>query len=335
MESRLARIDKIVKRKYKHLFKQYKYILLESLKFDVVERYYFFAVEKQKIAIEIREIKCKRIFKSRLYSFFEKAISRKQYSLIFRIRHCYGLHVFSSYMRSNRSTVLSNPSLLGLCPLLFDEVEFKYLIINDIKNSGFVNDSFYNISKILTNCFDDSLKRLNVKGYESEYHWKESIITTDYLLKILKQYKLYEEISDLQPTDERLKLLVKEGINKNDGIDRRIVLINNYSQKELIEDISKSIISANVNTTNFKLTKENTEDLRNFIFTGFKNLKGKNGSPKAFNDISFLTDNIHTIKVSLKKLSNEQKFVGTEKMISETIALCLEGLKNTKTIQNL
>lgn len=239
-------------------------ILQKGKIFNLIDRFYYYSLKKNQIKNQIVKLDLSQDefseFSSLLFIDFES----REHELKSAIIESYGLSSIKAYANTKKATILSNPDLLGITPFLFrtNTNEWYDFLKNDIEK--FENYNFYDIERIILNCLNDALSRLDLNTFTTRNIYSRTIenVTSDGLFSLL-----VDDIFELMENHEF------EGINqnnliKNTSIDQRIIL-DIYTTMDIVDGLIGSFKSPNTLNDNQKI------EIRKFISKLFKNKNGK------------------------------------------------------------
>src|SRR5690606_15900709 len=146
-------------------------------------------------------------------------------NLIYKIKYCFGLHSFSSYLKNGKTVIIENPFLLGISPFLFDQFEWEDVMISEIKKSRYDITNLYNIELMIRNSLNEALYRLDKEEFDNLQSWTKNKISPEGLVLLIRN-KIFETTKSAKSTDSIIKEIVKKHTVINSS---RIILTGNFT----------------------------------------------------------------------------------------------------------
>lgn len=184
-------------------------IIFDSRKYSLIDRLFHFAIENSILMDYINSLVLSDEKKLELiHNSF--TIYDEIDTVIDTIKNCYGIKSIDFHSRSTKILFLDNPSLLGISPFLFTQIEWQNIIVDEIKKLKYKSDDINPIYDIIKNCLDDTFQRLRVdefrdlryKLYSDE--WSEDILTANDMFSLIVD-KFIENSNKLDFDELQLK----------------------------------------------------------------------------------------------------------------------------------
>lgn len=320
------------------------YIFENGKKYDILERYFYFEIEEKKLRIEIDNLDLsedeKREFCSELFYVHLlptcKPFSQETYLLVKKIKDSFGLSNFEDYSKNQKTSIIDNPNLLGISPILFSTEDWKKFILHDIEKSNISSLNYY--AKKIISCIDDALFRLDkdffIISKTSENKSSFSGYTAMRLFSLIEDdidsicFINYD--NEVSTKDE----IITDNLPLHSKVENRIVLTD-YTTGELIDKLIEGFKGRALDT-------DQKLEIKKFVSRIFVNKKGKRHSYNENIDRDFIAENIKLFKNVLMGLTkvekceknNKREINWSNKQISKLIQDVIPNHLNVKTIEN-
>lgn len=298
-----------LKNKFPHFFERIEGIILESRKYNLIDRFFHFSIEKDlliKHLISSEESQDLKLELLKYVGIIDSEIS----ILIEKIKKNYGLFSIVKNENNTQPNLINNPELLGISPLLFNQRTWTEIIIEDIKKSDYKVEHINQLFLIIENCLNETLERLGKK----DFNRKSSV---DMFTLVV------DDICELDNNPKSIENIIKS--LKTELNSYRIPLYGKINTSTL----NKNII-ARFNKENIELNAITKNDIKNFIGQNFKNSKGKTLKSKELKNKLFFTKNLKHIGLIMTVL--EENF--TNKDIAYVLHKTFPELGEESTIKN-
>ena len=311
------------KDKYPMIFSDFENIVRDGRKHNIIDRFFHYSIEETKMIKDINNQNLTEEIKHEIFKEIEIVFKEFKTNLIYKIKYCFGLHSFSSYIKNGKTGMIENPFLLGISPFLFDQIEWEDVMISEIKKSRYDITNLYNIELMIRNSLNDALYRLDKKEFDNLQSWTKNKISPEGLVLLIKN-KIFETTKSAKSTDSIIKEIVKKHTVINSS---RIILMGNFTTGKLIDKIIEGFAAKNI-----QLNNEERNDIKSFVSQNFKNSKGKNLAFKELKHKDFF--NHHKILLKNILIANKKSLKCEDKDISRIIHKTLPELGELKTIEN-
>lgn len=312
-----------LKEKYPKILIEFENIVRDGRKYNLIDRFFHYSIEEIKMLENIDKQDLTKNIKNDILKEIENIFSELRINLINKIKYCFGLHSFSSYLNNRKTTIFDNPSLLGISPFLFDQFEWECVIINEIKKSGYSITNLYNVEKMITNNLEEALFRLDKEEFVCLYGWNKKSMSANELFYLIRS-RMFETARKSKSPE----LVVKELIKKHTVINaQKISLTGNFNEGKLINKIFEGF-----GVKNIKLSNDEKNDIRAFVSQNFKNSAGKSLKHREIINKSFFNLHIKLFKNIL--IANRKALRCERKDIARIINKTLPELGELKTIEN-
>lgn len=305
---------------FSKLYSKLDKVVFESRKYNLIDRFFHFAIEKEEMQREILNQKVEE----NVYSEIMGLLELEKDLILTDIEYCFGFHSFTNYLKSDKTIFIENPSLLGISPFLFSQTEWIYLIQSEIEKSRFKTNDLYNIELMIINNLQETLFRLNKKHFNLS-RWDEGDFEPLDIFLFVRD-KIFETAKNSKSINQDFLKIVQDNSLKNSS---RIVLTGNFNIGKL-----KSIIIERFGKESIKLNKDDLLNINGFISQNFKNAVGKSMQFNDITSISFFSKHIKLIKKILIENVKKGNIICTEKDIARIINNSLPALGELKTIEN-
>ncbi|XDZ53084.1 hypothetical protein FlaCF_0132 [Flavobacterium tructae] len=312
-----------LKEKYPKILIEFENIVRDGRKYNLIDRFFHYSIEEIKMLENIDKQDLTENIKNDILREIENIFSELTINLINKIKYCFGLHSFSSYLNNRKTTIFDNPSLLGISPFLFDQFEWEHVIINEIKKSGYGITNLYNVEKMITNNLEEALFRLDKEEFVCLYGWNKKSISANELFYLIRS-RMFETARKSKSPE----LVVKELIKKHIVINtQKISLTGKFNTGRLVEKLVEGFGKKNI-----KLTDDEKKDIQSFVSQNFKNSAGKQLVGSEIKNKSFFYTHLKLIKHILG--SNSEEIKCNNKEISTLINKTFPEFLDVKTIEN-
>ena len=327
---------------YPEFFNSFIKINIDSMKVNVVERYFYYCIEHHQLIQKIESEIDNQEHKEKLLRYFNDCLNFYLKTIILKVKNIYGLTDIEEYLKSNETTLIENPSLLGLCQIIFSKDDFKMLIYHDILYS---KNSLENLkSTIFKIAYSIIEAKERIIFFDESIHW---IFKHNYSREnILKTLGLTDlENFAKEKSAKELKTIIKKLIEEYSQIPK-VILGKNLTQGNLINKINEKIFWEDKNSKADKISeKENLHEkstkedmnllkneIENFIYKYFQNSKGKSGTYDYNLEFKLLPKHIVNLKAGLSCLKKNK--ILNDLQISKIISNAFQNFKAFKTVQN-
>ncbi|SNB30433.1 hypothetical protein NO004_560093 [Flavobacterium psychrophilum] len=168
----------------KNLTLKIEEIIIESKKYNLIDRFYHLNIESNKLYKYINSLEAD-FYKKMSYIGYITLIQNEIDELIDKIKNCYGIWNPKFHLETQRTLFLDNPNLLGISPFLFDQEDWRKIILNEIEKLKYIEKHTNPIFWIIDGCLKDTFYRLQInefselQGITHFYKgWDESIKTS-------------------------------------------------------------------------------------------------------------------------------------------------------------
>ncbi|WP_186824041.1 hypothetical protein [Flavobacterium psychrophilum] len=213
----------------KNLTLKIEEIIIESKKYNLIDRFYHLNIESNKLYKYINSLEAD-FYKKMSYIGYITLIQNEIDELIDKIKNCYGIWNPKFHLETQRTLFLDNPNLLGISPFLFNQEDWKKIILNEIEKLKYVEKHTNPISWIIDGCLKDTFYRLQINEFSE-------------LQGIIHFYKGWDE--NIKTSIDVFCLIVDEcfdiGKNSEEQIARK-----KYSQEFLENQILDKSIQSKV-----------------------------------------------------------------------------------------
>lgn len=311
------------KEKYFKILFEVESVVQDGKKYNIIDRFFHYSIEETRMIKDIDTQNLIEEYKNDILKEINSVFNELKINLIYKIKYCFGLHSFSSYLNSSKTVIFDNPSLLGISPFIFDQIEWEYIIVNEIKKSGYDIASLYNIEKMIINNLEEALFRLNKEEFVCLLGWDIKRVSTENLFSLIRT-RMFETVKKSKSPE----LVIKEIIKKNTVVNSsRIVLTGNFTTGKLIDKIIEGFGSKDI-----KLSNDEINYIKSFVSQNFKNSKGKNLGFQEIKNKTFF--NLHKRLLKNILVTNRKSLRCEQKDISRIINNTLPELGELKTIEN-
>lgn len=309
--------------KYPAVFLKFEEVIREGRKYNLIDRFFHYSIEETEILKNIDVPGLSEDAKQEISNYLKIKFDSLKSDLLYKIKYCYGLHSLNDYLNSGKTVILENPSLLGISPFIFNQLEWEYMILNEIKSGGYTRHNHHNITLIIRNCLNETLFRLDKENFENLRNWEKETISVSDLFRLVSN-KIFEIVIKSKSSESVIKEIIKKNTVVNSS---RIILKGNFTTGKLIEKFIEGF-----GIKGIKLNSEELNDIKNFISLNFKNSKGKNIEFQNINNKSFFSQHK---KLVTKILVTNLKNIGCEKKdIARLFKKTFPELAELKTIEN-
>jgi hypothetical protein len=299
-------------------------ILQKGKKYNLIDRFYYYLIKKNKIKNQIIKLDLSQDEYSEFTYFLFIGFESREYELKSKIIESYGLSNIKAYTNTKKATILNNPDLLGITPFLFrtNTNEWYDYLKNDIEKYG--NYNFYDIERIILNCLNDSLNRLDLDSFTriNIYSRKIENFTPDGLFSLLVDdiFELIEKNDSIETTNQNK--LVKNIA----GIER--IILDKYNTGNIVDTLIGSFKDVNA------LDDTQKKEIRKFVSMIFVNKTGKRLKHEEILNVEFIDGNIKHLKENLNSKAKFPLKNWTNKKLSELICAINPNHFKLKTIEN-
>lgn len=325
MENKVS--EQELRTKFPILFEKIERVIFESRKYNLIDRFFHFYIEKNEILKYVISLKLDINTGLDLINYIG-LLDLEIGLLIEKIKKSYGIISVEFYKKSKKKLFIENPDLLGISPFLFEQEEWGEFIIDDIRKSSYEVDDINHLYNRIENCLNETLERLDKKDFNSvtfRYKWNKEVSTPSGISALV-----VDDIYDLDKNPKSTENIIKNLIKKNSETQlSKIVLYGNFTTGKLIETMIEKFGKKSI-----KLSNDNIEDIKSFVGQNFKNSKGKNLGYKEIKSKSFFNEHIKLIKIILIDNVKKENIKCTEKDIARIINKTLPELGELKTIEN-
>lgn len=268
MESKIT--ETTLRNNYPQIFKKIDKIIFESRKYNLIDRFYHFAIENDKLQKRINSLVTDDETKA-LFICYTFLISDEQELLIKKIRDCYGLNNIQFHIDSQRVLFLDNPDLLGISPFLFNQKEWEKIILNEVEKFKHEEEHLNSIFYIIKNCLDETFLRLGVENfndliynYYNDNDWDEKIKTSSDIFTLIVDdiIEYNDKLESIKAEEKKEKDFLKFEI-KNKTLINRITMNYNF---ELIDKVFEKYFELTIPANRFKAAHLNFKHYLNILF---------------------------------------------------------------------
>jgi hypothetical protein len=157
-------MEQVMDKEEKNLTLKIEEIIIESRKYNLIDRFYHLNVESNKLYKYINSLEAD-FYKKMGYIGYITLIQNEIEELIDKIKNCYGLWNPKFHLETQRTLFLDNPNLLGISPFLFDQEDWKKIILNEIEKLKYIEKHTNPISWIIDGCLKDTFYRLQINEF--------------------------------------------------------------------------------------------------------------------------------------------------------------------------
>jgi hypothetical protein len=273
-EEKKNRLNELQNR-FPALFLKFENVFREAKKFNIIDRYFHYEIEIKEMLKNLSPQEEKEL---QIDVF--NVLRNYQYNLIYNIKYCYGLMQFQEYLESDKTLIIDNPSLVGISPFLFSQIEWILVLTAEVKKSSSKANNIYNFEKIIYNNLKETLDRLDMEDFGKLQHgWDKNNLSAWEMYNLIKS-EIYVAVRSGKSKEYLIKKLIKKNTVE---ISARTVLAGNFTTGKLIEKLIEGF-----GVKNIKLNNDDINNIKNFVSKNFKNSKGKNlGSYEVKNNFFF------------------------------------------------
>ena len=225
-------------------------IIIESKKYNLIDRFYHFNIESKKLFKYINSLSTS-VNEKHIYLSYPSLITNEIDDLIEKIKKCYGLWNPKFHLETHRILFLDNPNLLGISPFLFNQEDWKNIILSEIEKFKHTEKHVNPISWIINDCLNDTFDRLQIKEFselQGIHHfyrgWDENIKTGyDLFHLIVDEFFDKGENTEVQIIKEKARKKFLENQMFNDSLQSKIKI--NY-KFEVIDSIFKKYFEMSI-----------------------------------------------------------------------------------------
>jgi hypothetical protein len=312
----------IMENRYNNLELKVENIIREGRKYNMIDRFFHYSIEKMELQEDIDMLDLTEDDKGALTAELLSDFYLIEHELKENIKKSYGIYVFEVYAKTEKKSIIENPTLLGMSPFLFTKDEWVKFIANDIKKSK--NVIYYDIENIIMTSLTDSLDRLRrdlflLKKSSSTYSFYSSFGLFSLIVD-----DIFEMIENSDSTEFKTNQF-----NKDESLGQlnRIKLTGNFNTGKLIDKLIEGF-----GIKNIKLSDIEKKDIQSFVSQNFKNSSGKRLVFSEIKNRNFFYTHIKLIKSIL--VANNKSIRCNNKEVSILLNQTFPELVEVKTIEN-
>lgn len=318
MENKVT--EQELRTKFPIFFEKIDRVILESRKYNLIDRLFHFYIESKEIHKYVRSLKLEIDNGLELINYIG-ILHSEEINIISKIRKCYEIESVDSYINSDKVSFVNNLDLLGISPFFFEQEVWSEIIIEDIKKSNYKPGDFKELCVKIETCLNDTLERLGEKDFTNlTYFGKWNKVAPSDMFTLLE-----DNIFDLDNNTKSIESIMKNLIKKESETKTKISL-----NGQLTTILLSQKIIAKFNKEKVELNGINKSDIKNFVSQNFQNYKGRCLVTKEIKNKRFFINNLKHIGLIMIVL--EEYFNNND--IARSLNKTFPELGEVSTIKN-